>query len=178
MIRPVFVGTSVAGLLGAGLLCLPGIRESLRPEGARESWRNDYYVVQAGDVARRILGGESKIVLLDIREREEFDEFRIPDPLSVRIALRDLPTADLKGFREADLVIPYCLKDLRGFEGAKILRQRGLENVGIFEGFGIYAWENAGLPTCGTFNGKSDEAALSELRAIVTALPARVPLAP
>ncbi|GEM_PF-1792855 len=170
--RVPWVSALAATLAGAVLFALPGIREQFRSPGQKEAWRRDCYVVKPEEAARRILQGQGKVVLLDVREKEEYDEFHIPGPLCLRITLRDLPTADLTPFQDADLVIPYCLKDLRGFEGAKILRQRGILNVGVFEKFGIYSWENAGFPTAGTANGKSDEQAMQELREKVAALPA------
>ena len=150
-------GITLAAMAG---LTAPAVRESLRNPAETRAWRRDLYVVQPRLVARLLREGR-RVVFVDAREAEEFAQAHLPTALSV--PLRRVADMDLSACRDADLVIPYCLKDLRGFEAAKILRARGLANVGLFEGFGLYSWEAAGLPLAGTWSGWSDAQALQEL---------------
>lgn len=76
---------------------------------------------------------------------------------------RDVDAFDASIYADADLVIPYCLKDFRGFEGAKKLQAQGLDNVGLVEGFGINAWKRAELPIAGSQPARSDAEAIRQL---------------
>ncbi len=106
------------------------------------------------------IAADKKVVFVDVREPAEYAEFHIPG--AVNIPLRDL-TPDMKQkFADADLVIPYCIKDFRGFEMARSLAELGLHNVGIMQPYGIAGWRHLGLPI--TRRGVlSEQAALARL---------------
>lgn len=104
-----------------------------------------------------------KVVFVDVREPQEYREAHIPGALNY--PTRHLRPDKLEAFREASYVIPYCLKDFRGFEGAKKLHRMGVSGVCLIQGFGISAWRKAGLPVAGSDNGLSDEVAMAQLRA-------------
>ena len=144
--------------LVAATLAFPAARETLRAPavGARAASE-----VSPGDAAARLAAGE-RIVFVDVREPAEFAEFHIPGARSM--PLRQLHTADLAELSEASLVIPYCLKDFRGADGARILQRRGLTNVTRLAGFGVKAWKGAGLPLAGRPPLPDDAAALEQLR--------------
>ncbi len=147
-------------LTTSGALLTPPILEACRSGEQREAWRNDLLVIKASDVAEMIRLG-SRVVLVDVREEPEYAEYHIPGALLAPVRqLHDIP---LETFRNADLVLPYCYKDLRGFEAARVLERRGVGNLGLFEGFGIRAWEKAGLPTAGTYSGLDEAAATRQL---------------
>lgn len=150
----------VATFVPVAVLVAPAWRETARDPAGRQAWRKDLYVIDAPGAARMLRHGE-RILFVDVRERKEHLEYRIPG--SRCLPVRALRHADLREFLEADLVIPYCWKDLRGFEGARILRQRGVDHVGLLEGFGFNAWEAAGFPFAGTASGLSDAEALDRL---------------
>ena len=136
-----------------GLLLFPAIRETTR--ATEGTWRAEVRVVDAHDVVASIRRGE-KILFLDVREPEEFDEFHLPGAVSVPLRSLAKRLSSIEGIHEADLVIPYCLKDFRGFEAARFLQKNGVENVGILEDFGVRAWKRAGLPMAGTDSGLDD----------------------
>ena len=48
------------------------------------------------------------------------------------------------------MVIPYCVKDFRGFEVAKRLKLLGAQSVGLMNPYGISGWRASGLPVSGT----------------------------
>lgn len=144
-----------------GLLVSPALVETVRGRD-RVEWQAYTPAVPATEIARMIAEGR-KVVFVDIREPEEHREFRIPG--SRNIQLRSLHSADLSDCEGADAVVSYCLKDFRGWEGSKILVDRGVKNVVVLEGWGVGAWRAAKLPLAGEIPGKSDADALQEIRA-------------
>lgn len=149
---PLITVTVVLGLLFA----LP-LAESSRAQEARRAWTRDYKEVAPLDVAQMILDGK-RVVFVDVREPQEFAEKHIPGARSIPV--RDTAAVDPAELAGADLVLPYCLKDFRGFEGAKTLHGMGVRNVGLLKGHGIKSWEKAGLPEAGAELGVLDEEGL------------------
>jgi len=89
-----------------------------------------------------------KVVFIDTRETDEFEEGHIPGAINIK--LRELDNPLPKSIAEADVVIPYCVKDFRGFEVAKKLKLQGIEKVGLMNPWGISGWKATGLPVTGT----------------------------
>jgi rhodanese-related sulfurtransferase len=87
------------------------------------------------------------VVFVDVREPDEFAEAHIPDALNIQ--LRELDAADIEKVRGADYVVAYCIKDFRGFEMARSLRDAGVSNAVILNPYGIKGWIADGLPTVG-----------------------------
>lgn len=85
-----------------------------------------------------------KVVFVDTREEEEFDEVHLPGALQLR--LRDVSPQSIQPLLDADLVIPYCVKDFRGFEVASAMRRLGLRQVATLSPNGLKGWLQAGLP--------------------------------
>jgi len=85
-----------------------------------------------------------KVIFVDTREDEEFDEVHLPN--SVVLRLRDVNAESVKMFKDADLIVPYCVKDFRGFEVAKAIQQQGLQNVATLSPNGLKGWLTAKLP--------------------------------
>ena len=86
-----------------------------------------------------------KVVFVDTREAGEFDEVHLPGAVLLR--LRDVNSETVKQFADADLVVPYCVKDFRGFEVAKAIKREGIEHVVTLSPNGLKGWLAAGLPT-------------------------------
>lgn len=86
-----------------------------------------------------------KVVFVDAREEEEWQEERIPG--AINISLREVAALDRSTLGDPDLVVAYCLKDFRGFEVAKALKNAGVENASILAELGINGWKKEGLPT-------------------------------
>ncbi len=95
------------------------------------------------EILREISLGK-KVVFIDTREDEEFDEVHLPGAQILR--LRDVNAESVKSFLDADLVVPYCVKDFRGFEVAKSMKQLGIKHVATLSPYGIKGWLQAGLP--------------------------------
>jgi rhodanese-related sulfurtransferase len=88
-----------------------------------------------------------KVVFVDVREPEEFAEAHIPEAQNIQ--LRALDEGALARVRGADYVVSYCIKDFRGFEMARSLRDAGIPNAVILNPYGIKGWIAEGLPTVG-----------------------------
>ncbi|MEO8084759.1 MAG: rhodanese-like domain-containing protein [Ardenticatenales bacterium] len=106
-----------------------------------------------------------EVVVLDVRRPEEFAESHIP-------GARSVPLTDVARFiAQSDLgaktVVPYCMKDFRGYDALRLLQQGGVTRVGAIDGFGLAAWQAAKLPVAGTSAGQDDAAALAAIRAEV-----------
>lgn len=106
-----------------------------------------------------------EVVVLDVRRPEEFAESHIP-------GARSVPLTDVARFiAQADVgaktVVPYCMKDFRGYDALRLLQQGGVTRVGVIDGFGLAAWQAAKLPLAGASAGQDDAAALAVLRAQV-----------
>lgn len=87
------------------------------------------------------------VVFVDVREPDEFVEAHIPDALNIQ--LRELDADDIAAVKDADYVVAYCIKDFRGFEMARSLRDAGVGNAVILNPYGIKGWIADGLPTVG-----------------------------
>lgn len=87
------------------------------------------------------------VVFVDVREPDEFAEAHIPGAMNVQ--LRALDADDITKVQGADYVVSYCIKDFRGFEMARSLRDAGIRNAVILKPYGIKGWIAEGLPTVG-----------------------------
>jgi rhodanese-related sulfurtransferase len=105
------------------------------------------------EVLREISLGK-KVIFLDTRENEEFDEVHLPGAKLLR--LRDVNKKNVEQLLDSDLVVSYCVKDFRGFEVAKALKQYGVARVATLSPNGLKGWLNANLPVAG--KGKMNEA--------------------
>jgi rhodanese-related sulfurtransferase len=93
-----------------------------------------------------IKAGKS-VVFVDVREPDEFTEAHIPGAMNVQ--LRALDADAIAKVQGADYVVSYCIKDFRGFEMARSLRDAGVGNAVILNPYGIKGWIAEGLPTVG-----------------------------
>ena len=66
--------------------------------------------------------------------------------------------------RGATTVVPYCMKDFRGYAAISLLQTSGAPRIGAIDGFGLAAWKAAKLPLAGTTGGMDDAAALEALQ--------------
>ena len=95
------------------------------------------------DLLREISLGK-RVIFVDTREAGEYDEAHLPGAVLLR--LRDVNSETVKQFADADLVVPYCVKDFRGFEVAKAIKREGVEHVVTLSPNGLKGWLSAGLP--------------------------------
>ena len=108
---------------------------------------------------------DKRIIFIDTREPEEFLEAHIPGAMNIQLRAFDV----LSGISmsDADLFIPYCMKDFRGFEVAKRLKQQGVDNVFLMKPYGFNDWKVRGFPVAGILSGKTDSQGLSDLHRYV-----------
>lgn len=110
------------------------------------------------------IGAGDKVVFIDTREPDEFEEGHIPGAINIK--LRDIGGELPPEVINADVVVPYCVKDFRGFEVAKRLKQRGVKTVGLMNPWGISGWNATGFPVAGT-RGLKEHEALQRLQVCV-----------
>ncbi len=98
-----------------------------------------------------------KVVFVDVREPEEFDEIRIPGAKNIQI--RNVNQSTINQLQDADLLVSYCVKDFRGYEMALKLAKAGLPNSTIMNPYGMRGWIKAGLPV---YRSENNELAQDE----------------
>ena len=84
-----------------------------------------------------------QVVLVDVREPEEFEEMRIE-------GCKLIPLGELQSRAEAELdknadIVIYCAHGVRSLQGLMALRMQGFEKLHSLEG-GICAWDDLGFP--------------------------------
>jgi len=164
-----FFDALYASLKGAELEDLEALASSLEPDTVCKVSKGAVAQISDKPVLEypvhhvlNMINANKKVVFVDTREDEEFDEYRIPG--AVNLKLREVNEAIAPQFADADLVISYCIKDFRGYEVALAMSRAGVKNVGIMNPFGLKGWKDTGLPVAG---GKvSDEEALIKLKEI------------
>lgn len=75
-------------------------------------------------------------VIVDVRERGEYEAGHIPNSISIPLA--EIGDIDLS-FLQDKKVIVYCTSGIRSAKAAKMLRKRGIDGVVDFNG-GIRVW--------------------------------------
>lgn len=84
-----------------------------------------------------------QVVLVDVREPEEFAEMRIEGGKLIPLGEIQLRAeSELK--KDADIVV-YCAHGVRSVQGLMALKMLGFQKVRSLEG-GICAWEEKGAP--------------------------------
>lgn len=116
-------------------------------------------LVPIDDVLAHI-AADNDVVFIDVREASEFGEGHIPG--SQNLTLREIDEATAQRLGQADLIIPYCIKDFRGYEAARKLAAMGLRQVGTMTPHGLAGWHSLELPVT-TRNGSEAES-LRDLR--------------
>ena len=98
--------------------------------------------VAPADLQSRLSGGE-QVVVIDVREPEEFARGKIPGAYTIPRGLLEMQV-DGRLPREATVVL-YCAGGGRSALAAKSLADMGFEKVENLQG-GFGAWVNSGLP--------------------------------
>ncbi|HYN89385.1 MAG TPA: molybdopterin-synthase adenylyltransferase MoeB [Ardenticatenaceae bacterium] len=86
---------------------------------------------------------EPKLRVVDIRERDEFEQGYIPGAEFIPRGFLELQIEEFEPNREAPIVV-YCAGGVRSLLGAKALQEMGYTNVESLAG-GFGAWKNAGF---------------------------------
>jgi rhodanese-related sulfurtransferase len=98
--------------------------------------------VAPADLQSRLSGGE-QIVVIDVREPEEFARGKIPGAYTIPRGVLEMQV-DGRLPREATVVL-YCGAGARSALAAKSLADMGYDKVENLQG-GFGAWVNSGLP--------------------------------
>jgi rhodanese-related sulfurtransferase len=97
------------------------------------------------DAAAKMKGGEA--VIVDVREKEEWDREHIPDATHLSRGTLELEIEEK--FPDVNkTIITHCGGGGRSALAAKSLQKMGYKNVRSMAG-GFKAWKAAGLPTTG-----------------------------
>ena len=83
-------------------------------------------------------------VVLDVREKKEFDEGHIVDAINVPFSSLETRIDELKRYRERPVVV-ICRMGQHAGSAGTMLRKNGFENVSRLTG-GITEWRNQSLP--------------------------------
>ncbi len=83
-------------------------------------------------------------LVLDVRDKKEFDAGHIVDALNIPFAALDSRINELKKHRERPIVVACKMGQHSGTAGS-ILRKHGFENVSRLTG-GVTEWRNQSLP--------------------------------
>ena len=87
----------------------------------------------------------SDAVIVDVREKDEFDESHIPDAVNMSRGMVELEVEDKFPDRNATIIC-HCGGGGRSALAAESLQKMGYKNVRSMAG-GFKAWKAAGLPT-------------------------------
>ena len=108
-------------------------------------WDDEHYMHDIGVKSIQFLYQEklrNRVLFIDTREKEEFNEGHIPGAIHLRLV--DIDKADLSRLKDYDFVVPYCLKDFRGYEVARKLKSIGFDNVFMMTPSGLRGWQKSG----------------------------------
>lgn len=83
-------------------------------------------------------------LVIDVRDKKEFDSGHIVDALNIPFAALDSRVNELKKHRERPIVVACKMGQHAGTAGA-VLRKHGFDNVSRLTG-GVTEWRNQSLP--------------------------------
>ena len=85
---------------------------------------------------------QKSIIILDAREREEFDVSHIEG--AIYVGYKDFDMSELNVSKDVDVVV-YCSVGYRSEKIGEKLQDAGFKNVNNLYG-GIFGWQNKGFP--------------------------------
>lgn len=99
--------------------------------------------VSVSDV-RKMINSKEKIIILDVRDRDEFETGYIPGAVNLSRGMLEFKISTLIPDKKAVIVV-YCGVDLRGPLATRTLNEMGYINAVNIIG-GLKAWKAAGYP--------------------------------
>ncbi len=93
---------------------------------------------------KAMIDAKEKIIILDVRDREEFETGYIPGAINLSRGLLEFKIEKLIPDKNAKVIV-YCGIDLRGPLATKTLNELGYANAVNIIG-GLNAWKAAGYP--------------------------------
>ena len=91
-----------------------------------------------------MIDAKENVILLDVRDKQEFDEGRIPGAINISRGMLEFKVAMIIPDRNARIIV-YCSLDLRGPLATKTMNDLGYKNAINMAG-GLKAWKEAGYP--------------------------------
>ncbi len=96
------------------------------------------------DDVKKMIDNKEKIIILDVRDKEEFETGYIPGAINLSRGMLEFKIATMVPDKKAKIIV-YCGIDLRGPVATKTLNDFGYENAVNING-GLKAWKAAGYP--------------------------------
>ena len=93
--------------------------------------------------ATRLMNHE-KALILDIREKSDFDQGHILNARNMPFTKLAEQTDDLAKYKDRPLIIA-CKQGIDSIRAARVIKQKGFEKIYCLKG-GLQAWRNANLP--------------------------------
>lgn len=99
--------------------------------------------VSIADV-KKMIDARENVIILDVRDKQEFDEGRIPGAINISRGMLEFKVAMIIPDKNARIIV-YCSLDLRGPLATKAMNDLGYKNAINLVG-GLKAWKEAGYP--------------------------------
>ena len=96
------------------------------------------------DEVKKMMDEKEKIIILDVRDRDEFETGYIPDAVNISRGMLEFKVHLVTPDKSAKIIV-YCGIDLRGPLATKTLNDLGYKNAVNIIG-GLKAWKAAGYP--------------------------------
>lgn len=96
------------------------------------------------DDVKKMIDNREKIIILDVRDRDEFETGYIPGAINLSRGMLEFKISTVVPDKKATIVV-YCGVDLRGPLATKTLNEMGYQNTVNIIG-GLKAWKAAGYP--------------------------------
>lgn len=96
------------------------------------------------DEVRKMIDQKDKIIILDVRDKDEFETGYIPGAINLSRGMLEFKITTLVPDKEARIIV-YCGVDLRGPLAARTLNEFGYRNAVNING-GLKVWKAAGYP--------------------------------
>ncbi len=93
---------------------------------------------------KKMIDEKEKIIILDVRDREEFETGYIPGAINISRGMLEFRAEKVIPDKNAKVIV-YCGVDLRGPLATKTLNELGYANAVNIIG-GLNAWKAAGYP--------------------------------
>jgi rhodanese-related sulfurtransferase len=96
------------------------------------------------DDVKKMIDNKEKIIILDVRDKEEFETGYIPGAVNLSRGMLEFKISTLIPDKNARIIV-YCGIDLRGPLATKTLNEMGYKNAVNING-GLKVWKAAGYP--------------------------------
>ena len=96
------------------------------------------------DDVKKMIDNKEPIVILDVRDRDEFETGYIPGAINLSRGMLEFKINTLVPDKNATIIV-YCGIDLRGPLATKTLNEMGYKNAFNIKG-GLKDWKAAGYP--------------------------------